>query len=889
MATEHGLVSRKPYIFLSHAGAETHAAHELADILRRSGLSVWFDKDDLLPGDPWMATLEEAISHASAMIVYIGGLGIQAWLDREVRFGLVRNTHDRDSFRFIPVLGEGAELTKLPPFVQQHQCVDLRDRQGAAEQIRHLVEGLRNSSCSQAVIPAEYWNTHSPFRSLQTFSPEDSWLFFGRDQDTEELLTRLGRAPAMVVVGNSGSGKSSLIQAGLIPALRRGRFRYDGSPVDSWRIAMFRPSTDPFHYLAETLPGQLAPDLSSPERAKFIEYCKDKLPAGGEALRTAIAALVAPTSHSSGGAHVLLVADQFEELFTLVPDKPLRDRYIDALVEAARLDGAVPVHLVLALRADFYKHCLDRPKLGICLNTNAYNVPLMTPSQLREAIENRLALAGACAEVGLIDSLLADVGDEPGNLALLEHALTQLWGKSRGAGHTLANEAYAEIGRLRGSLGKHADEVYSGLSNKSDQNGASDQQLAKQIFLELVQIGEDAQDTRRRIPKDALMHLGSTYQVERVIARLASRRLLTTSSQGSQSPVQNFVEVSHEALIREWPKLRGWLNDNRGDLRFGRTLLQAAQEWNPEKDSSALIRGNRLGLAQEWLVRNPKAPPLVEEFLRASAEEELRLQVAEQQAARFEMELSHAREMQRSLLPPAVPVVKGYELSGLNLPCGTVGGDYYDFIPYADGRIALLVSDASGKGFSAALMMTSLQARVHMLAESMPEPAPAVAALNRTLAARYPQGGFVTLFYAVLDPPTGWLSYANAGHNYPVLVRPKGGVEMLTATGLPLGIVGSSEYETHRVQLEVGDTLCLYSDGVTEVQRRDGEDEFGEGQLVQYLAENQQQPLEEAISQLAQYLRAWSAQPSFCDDFTMVLVRRLGTPEKRPDSATATA
>jgi len=232
MGTVPGEVPRKGHIFLSHAGADTQAARQFAEILRRNGLDVWFDKDNLQPGDPWMATLEEAISHASAMLVYIGSSGIQAWVDREVRFGLVRNTHNREAFRFVPVLGEGADPAKLPPFVQQQQYVDLRDSQRAPEQIRRLLEILRNPS-SQAAIPAEYWTTHSPFRSLRIFGPEDSWLFFGRDRDTGELLTRLGRAPTLAVIGNSGSGKSSLIQAGLVPALRRGRFRYGGKWVDS--------------------------------------------------------------------------------------------------------------------------------------------------------------------------------------------------------------------------------------------------------------------------------------------------------------------------------------------------------------------------------------------------------------------------------------------------------------------------------------------------------------------------------------------------------------------------------------------------------------------------------------------------------------------------------
>ena len=496
-------------------------------------------------------------------------------------------------------------------------------------------------SSSQAVVPPEYWTTHSPFRSLQVFGPEDSWLFFGRDLDTDELLTRLGRAPTLAVIGNSGSGKSSLIQAGLIPALRRGRFRYGGKSIDSWRIAVFRPSTSPFDYLAETLPGQLAPDLSPKDHAEFVDYCKQKLPEGGEALRNAIAALAGAKGQTTPCAHVLLAADQFEELFTLVEDKAIRGRYIDSLLAAADLDAAIPVHLVLSLRADFYGHCLEHPQLSECIATNLYNVRRMSAPQLREAIENRLALAAGHAEAGLIDSLLTDVGEEPGNLALLEHALSQLWDKCGGSGRTLTSNAYAGIGRLRGALGKHADEVYRAIGSEADQR------LVQRIFLELVQLGEGAQDTRRRVPKEALFQLGEPKEVERLIANLASNRLVATSGQGPQSPDENFVEVSHEALIREWPALQEWLKDNREDLRLGRLLLQAAEEWcGLKKDPSALLHGVRLGQGQEWLDRQQDAPALVREFLSASLDAKAAAERREQEAQ--ELEVARQRELRQA-------------------------------------------------------------------------------------------------------------------------------------------------------------------------------------------------------------------------------------------------
>src|SRR5262249_9577168 len=179
-------------------------------------------------------------------------------------------------------------------------------------------------------------------------------------------------------------------------------------------------------------------------------------------------------------------------------------------------DGIVPVHVVLAVRADFYPECMEHVELSRRMAANQYNVGRMSHEQLRETIEKRLQLASAQAEAGLIDSLLEDVGAEPGNLALLEHALGQLWERCGGFACTLTNQAYAEIGRLRGALGRHADEVYAGLGNETQK------QLAKKIFLELVHLGDGAPDTRRRVAKADLYALGKTQEIEALLAHLAS-------------------------------------------------------------------------------------------------------------------------------------------------------------------------------------------------------------------------------------------------------------------------------------------------------------------------------------------------------------------------------
>jgi WD40 repeat protein/DNA-binding winged helix-turn-helix (wHTH) protein len=461
----------------------------------------------------------------------------------------------------------------------------------------------------QSSLPVNYWSQHTPFRGLQVFEPDDAWLFFGRDSETEELLCRLGRSPVLVVIGNSGCGKSSLIRAGLIPALRNGRFRRGDEMVDSWRVAIIRPSGAPFDYLAETLPNQLAPEASLSAQAEFIADCRSKLPLGGETLRNVITALANVAAANNSSTHILLVVDQFEELFTLTTNRQVRERYIDVLLAASRWDGCMPVHLVLVLRADFYSHCLEHPVLSRCLESNLYNVPRMNHDQLREAIEKRLALAGGHVESGLIDSLLDDVGTEPGDLALLEHALSQLWEKCGGFGCTLTSEAYNAIGRLRGALSVHADAVYGEI------NDAAQKQLVQKIFLELVHLGEGAPDTKRRVRKEELLVLGVAEDVETLLARLTSSRLISMGGEGEEA----FVEVSHEALIREWSTLREWITQNREELRLERRLVQAAREWNSlEKDPGALLQGVRLAQGEEWLLRHPDSPVLLREFLQAS-------------------------------------------------------------------------------------------------------------------------------------------------------------------------------------------------------------------------------------------------------------------------------
>ena len=230
------------------------------------------------------------------MIVYVDRLGVQNWVDREVRYGLDLNTRDPRAFKLIPVFGDGADVSRLPPFLSQHQGIHARDPKA----IPRLLEVLRGSDTHPAV-PSDTGPRTVRSEACSRFDPDDAWLFFGRDRETTELLEALQRSRALVVIGNSGSGKSSLMRAGLIPALHRGRFFADGRHVQSWNVAIVRPGADPFGELADRLPAQLVPDLPPADRDDLITRWRTTFPGGGDAVRNGIAAV------SKEGTRTLLV------------------------------------------------------------------------------------------------------------------------------------------------------------------------------------------------------------------------------------------------------------------------------------------------------------------------------------------------------------------------------------------------------------------------------------------------------------------------------------------------------------------------------------------------------------------------------------------------------
>jgi WD40 repeat protein/DNA-binding SARP family transcriptional activator len=435
-----------------------------------------------------------------------------------------------------------------------------------------------------------------PFKGLQYFEEADSELFYGRELLTAKLVERLKATRFLsVVIGASGSGKSSLVRAGLVPALRKGEPLLDGvRPPDgseTWQVHVLTPTARPLEALALEL-------TRGAESVTAAAALMDDLMQDSRSLSLFLARI-----HSR--QHMLLVLDQFEELFTLCRDEFEREAFIDNLLTLIQQsDGRYTV--IITLRADFYAHLAQYPELRDAVAQHQEYIGPMSVEELRRAIEEPARRAHWEFEPGLVDLILRDVGDEPGALPLLSHALLETW--KRRAGHTLTLKGYADAGGVHGAIAHTAETLYQGLS-------ADEQEMARDIFLRLTELGEGTEDTRRRATFEELFsHTDEPEEVRAVLNALADARLVTLS--------EETVEVAHEALIREWPTLREWLNQDREGLRLHRHLTEAAYEWELlGHDTGALYRGAHLAQAREWVALHPRALNAKEStFLNASLE-----------------------------------------------------------------------------------------------------------------------------------------------------------------------------------------------------------------------------------------------------------------------------
>ena len=440
-----------------------------------------------------------------------------------------------------------------------------------------------------------------PYMGLQAFREEDEWAFFGRDALVDRLVGRLEESRFVSVVGPSGSGKSSLVQAGLLPRLKR----TDGlGETGRWRGGeVFRPGTGPIEALALAvcrdtgfLPGAQVRDLRCEKQN----------------LDLAVRFLLRKASDDT---RYLLVIDQLEEVFTHCEEEKEREHFFDLLVAAVTSrEGKTSV--VVTLRSDFYGRCASYLPFARLLEEDQFLVPPLGMAETRQAITQPALAVGLIPQSDLEDRVLEDLDGAPGGLPLLSQALRATWEYREGKFLTVAG--YEKGGGITNAITQTAEKIWESFSSE-------EQEIARKLFFRLTRLGEGTEDTRRRVERAELCFPEQNSETtDKVLDRLASVRLLSLGGTGADGACDRTIEVAHEALIREWQRLRGWLEEDREGARTHRSLTTAAITWEKTGCGSAdLYRGDRFVIARAWADTHiAELNETESDFLAASARQE---------------------------------------------------------------------------------------------------------------------------------------------------------------------------------------------------------------------------------------------------------------------------
>jgi conflict system STAND superfamily ATPase/TIR domain-containing protein len=571
-------------VFLSHNGKDKPAVRILAERLKAEGLEPYLDAWHLVPGEAWQEALEEALLTSRTCAVFLGPAGFGSWENEEMRAALSQRVRNPD-FRVIPVLLPGAEFPstgRLPAFLARTTWVDFRPGLDDAPAFERLVSGIKGIAPEEEVVdPSASIN---PFRGLEVFDEAHAEFFFGRDALTQQLVEQLREDRFLAVMGPSGTGKSSVVRAGLVPQLRQGAL----PASDTWHVTLLRPGSHPL----ESLAARLVPILEMPgspvaEQGAIL----DVLTRDERGLHNAVTTLLA---EDAVDRRVVIVVDQFEEVFAPDCDAQQRDRFVANLLYASSIAGGQTV-VVLTMRADFFGKVAAIPDLAARIADRDVLVSPMSDVELREAIVKPAQRVGLEFEKGLVDTILDDLGAGPGVLPLLELTLLELWEGRRG--HWLTVDRYREIDGVQGAIAKRAETAFGRLT-------ADQQRTARRVLLRLTSPGEGTEDSRRRATLAELVPTGpDAGDARAVIDELTNARLLTTSDE----PGGEVVDVAHEALIRSWPRLHQWIEEDPAGLRVHRRLTETANAWAASgKDPSDLYRGARLDEALKWASRDPE-------------------------------------------------------------------------------------------------------------------------------------------------------------------------------------------------------------------------------------------------------------------------------------------
>lgn len=515
--------------------------------------------------------------------------------------------------RHLPTVRSSALLPKILRACGVGDPGEIRQWQQAWDRVRHQPPTL----APKAPVP---------YLGLSSFRTCDADWFYGRDALIDTVIDRLAAqcttGGLSILVGPSGSGKSSLLQAGMVPALHAGELGVPGST--GWPVITYTPGEHPLSELASLLAAGCAQPpptaaLPDPDPTAALDH-------------TCWAAFVRAVAEDQalaqiGAQHrVVVVVDQFEELFSACHDERECARFVAALHAMTLPDPAAHVHapalVVLGLRADFYSYALQHPPIAQAMQDSQVLVGPMADAELRQVITEPAAKAKLSLEDGLTELLLRDLaphGTPPpvpgahdvGALPLLSHALQETCRLAQGRRLTVA--AYRDSGGIAGAVARTAEAVYDGLT-------ARQQQLTRRLLLRLVNVGDEVPDTRRRVRRQDLQRFADhadTAQAAAVLDQFIARRLITSDL--------DTVEIAHEVVLRAWPRLRGWIDEDRARLLVGQQVQAAADSWLREhREPAALLQGSRLAAAKEWLATEGEATTLAREFVAAGIHRERR-------------------------------------------------------------------------------------------------------------------------------------------------------------------------------------------------------------------------------------------------------------------------
>jgi len=677
MAHKYGVVHRdiKPENILLD---EDHNAY-LADFGIAQILSNSNDEDDFMGmGSPAYAAPEQISGGlvSSQSDLYSLGILIYEMLSGEhpfpqlAEFSMTELNEFRNSATLPSIKDVRPDLpTALDDILKKSTAINPSDRFDDVLSFIQVCQDIANNGRGTLFNMPRRSETEvvpNPYKGLRPFLETDAHNFFGREALVNRLVDRLkddgDYTRFLSIVGPSGSGKSSLVKAGLIPTLRQGAMIGSGD----WFYETFVPGTKPFEELQNALVS-----VATEEPQNLYERLTEDVNGLSDAVNEIL---------PDDGSELFLFIDQFEEVFTLVDDDKLATHFLESLYYAVTNEQS-RLRVVITIRADFYDRPLLQPLISNLVRERTEVVVPLSTIELERVIVEPARRVGVVIDNALVASISTEVRQQAAALPLLQYTLSELF-ESRD-GLYISPKVYKELGGVHGALAKRADEIYNGMEGV-------EQELTRQLFLRLITLGEGTEDTRRRALLTEVTSLRQSKQrllLNDIIERWGKARLITFDRDPvTRSPT---IEVTHEAIIREWGILRAWLDDSRNDVRMQRSLSSLAQEWHDNShDKSYLLRGIRLEQFEEWV--NSTSLNLSQDeqhYLGASvlARRDLQQQEAERKEREEQLEVQAYRRLQLIVAFLLVAFVGAIALSG------------FAFSESNRAETALATSDANAK------------------------------------------------------------------------------------------------------------------------------------------------------------------------------------------------